>query len=313
MGRRLEAADVLALARHLPVGEHGQLGRAPAQEGAEAEGAVDDGRGGEAVRPDLRLVEEDLLGEAGHGRREAEVLGEAGLGRGVAGADRAVVDEELRARAHDGEAEVAVIQDGEGGGPEALVRDPVLEDEAGRAEPRREAPLETQVLAEQPHLPRLALDLQQVVVAAPLLAHAQVLGGEVRRTAVEAVAVALGVRRAHVVETTGGDEPSAEGAEPPEAKGLVERGRAERGVKPRERPAGMLGRAEVEPAVEEHLETEAGARVDVRRADAPHPPIRELHETNAGDLRHPPDQPAQRPFLDRAPEDAGHVTPCRAA
>ena len=206
-----------------------------------------------------------------------------------------------------------MVEDGEGRGPEALVRDPVLEDEARRAEPRREPPLEPQVLAEEPPLPRLALDLQHVVVAAPLLAHAQVLGGEVRRPAVEAVALALGVGRAEVVEAAGRDEPAAERPEPADAAGLVERGRAERGVKPREGPPGVLGRAEVEPAVQEHLEAEAGARVDLGRAHAAHAPVRELHEADAGDLRHPPDEPAQLLPPDRAAEDAGHVTPCGGA
>ncbi len=67
------------------MGEHRQLGRAPADEGAEAERAVDDRGAGEAVRVGDRLVEEDLLREAGLRRPEATVVGEAGARRLVPG------------------------------------------------------------------------------------------------------------------------------------------------------------------------------------------------------------------------------------
>ena len=244
---------------------------------------------------DVRLVEEDLLGETGGGRAEAEVVREPGARGLVAGPDRPVADEQLRVRAHDREAEVAVVQDRERRGPEALVRHAVLEDQARGAEPRHDPALEAQVLAEEARLPRLALDLEHVLVAAPLLAHAQVLGGEVRGPAVQAVALALGIGRPEVVEAAGRDEPAAEGAQPTEAAGLVERGRTERGVRPREGPAGVLGRPEVEPPIEEHLETEARAGEHLGRPHPTHTAVGEVHEPDAGQLGHPSDQPAQLP------------------
>ena len=113
----------------------------------------------------------------------------------------------------------------------------------------------------------------------------------------QAVALALGVGGAEVVEAAGRDEPPAERAQPPEAASLVERGRPERGVEPREGPARVLGRPEVEPAVHENLEAEAGARVDLGRAQSPHAPVRELHEADARHLGHPSDEPAQLVLL----------------
>ena len=150
VGRGLEAAHVLALPGHLPVGEHRQLRGAPAHERAEAERAVDDRGGGEAVRAARGSWKKTCSAKPVVRRAEAAVVGEAGLGRRVARPDRAVADEQLRVRAHHREAEVAVVEDRERRGPEALVRHAVLEDQARRAEPRRQPALEAQVLAEEP-------------------------------------------------------------------------------------------------------------------------------------------------------------------
>ncbi len=295
------------------MGEHGQLGGSPAHERAEPQRAVDDRRGGDPVASDARLVEEDLLGEPGLRRAEPEVIGEPGAGGLVARADRAVAHEELRVRAHDREAEVAVVEHGERRGPEALVRHAVLEEEARRAETGGDPALEAQVLAEEARLPRLALELQDVLVAAPLLADPHALGGQVRGPAVERVALAFRVGRPEVVEAAGGDETAAEGAQPAEAGALVERRRPEGGVHEGERAAGVLRGADVEPAVDEHLEAEAGAGVDVGRAHPAHAAVGELHEPDAGHLGGASHELPEVLPPERAAEEAGHVTPCVAA
>ncbi len=166
-------------------------------------------------------------------------------------------DEQLRVGADDGEAEVAVVEDGERRRAEALVRHAVLDDDARRAEARRQPALEAQVLAEEPALARLALDLQHVVLAAPLLPHAHVLRGQVGRAAVQAEALALRVGRAVVGESAGRDEAAAERPEPADARGLVERGRAEGGVQEGEGATRVLRGADVDPAVEQDEEAEA--------------------------------------------------------
>jgi hypothetical protein len=203
-----------------------------------------------------------------------------------------------------------VVEHGEGRGPEALVRHPVVEDQARGAQAGRDPALEAQVLPEEAGLPRLALDLEDVVLPAPVLADAHVLAGEVRGPAVEAVPLAFRVGRPEVVEAARRDQAAAERPQPPEARPLLERGCGEGGVEEGEGAARVLGGAHVEPAVDEHLEAEAGARVDVGGAHPAHPAVREVDEPDPRDLGEASDELPELLLPEGPAEEARHATSC---
>jgi hypothetical protein len=104
------------------------------------------------------------------------------------------------------------------------------------------------------------------------------------------VARRAGVGGTEVVEAASGHEPPAEGAQPPRASVFLQRGTAERGMDPRERALRMFGRADVESPIDENEEAKPRSRVDIRRAKAARPAIREFDHTDPGHLRYIPDQ-----------------------
>jgi len=63
--------------------------------------------------------------------------------------------------------------------------------------------------------------------------------------------------------------------------------------------------AQVEPSVDEHLEAEARAGEHLGRPHPAHAAVGEVHEADAGQLRHPPHQAAELLFLERTAEDSG--------
>jgi hypothetical protein len=172
-----------------------------------------------------------------------------------------------------------------GRGPRALVADPVDDHDLARAEARRDAPVQDQGFAHGRRLPDRALDLQRVVVAAPALGDAHVLRGGVGNAAVQTEGLTLvDLRLAEMREAAGREQAAAEGAQPAVALGVVLLGGAEGGMEPGQRPAPVLGRAEVEGPVDEHLEAEAAARPDVGGAQAARLAVRDLDQPDAGDL-----------------------------
>ncbi len=83
-------------------------------------------------------------------------------------------------------------------------------------------------------------------------------------------------------------------------------GDARAGCSPGERAPGVLGGADVEPAVDEHLEAEAGAGVDVGRAQPAHAAVGELDEPDARELGDAADErAAARPFRNDRPKMLG--------
>ena len=123
-----------------------------------------------------RRALEDLLGEARLRRLEAGQAVHAELGAGIAGAHRLVVYLKLTVRADHREAEVAVIQDHVRGGREAVVAYSVLDAKEISTQLGGDFATQQQVLRPERRLPRLALDLQHVIVAAPLLGDVDLRG-----------------------------------------------------------------------------------------------------------------------------------------
>ena len=154
----------------------------------------------------------------------------------------------------------------------------------------------SEVLAEDRCLQRLAFRPEHALVALPALAVARQPGGTVGEASVEREllgllrrVVVLGGRvlghEQRVVDPAGGQKAAAPVAHEAEALPLVEpgAGEADAGV-PRQRTAGELAAPDVEGAVDEDVEGEAGARPELEHAHAALGAVAERGEPNAGDL-----------------------------
>jgi hypothetical protein len=109
-----------------------------------------------------------------------------------------------------------------------------------------------------------------------------------------------------VGEPARGDEAPAERAQPADAGRLVQPGRAEGGVEEREGAAGVVGGADVHPAVEQDEEAEARPRPYVRGPYAARPPVGQLHQPDSGDLRLAADEASQLALFVRASMNDRH-------
>ena len=230
-------------------------------------------------------MEEDLLRVGCLGRIEPGMAVEACARGRVARLDGVVADEQLRVGTDDGKPEVAVVEHHVRGGLEALVAHDILDKQVAGAHARGNTAREQQVFAEEGRLAHTAFDAQHILLPTPLLNHADVFGRDMRDAAVQAERLAgVFVGVADLGEAAGGHEAAAKRAQPAEPLWLVLGGRAKRGEEPGEGTAGEVGGADVERTVEEDLEAEAAAGVDVGDAHAAGLAVGALEETDAGEL-----------------------------
>lgn len=232
-----------------------------------------------------------------------QLMLEAGLGRvadrsrhGPVSLDRRVVSgrgvpachQELGPLVDHREPGIAVVGEHVRGQRVPGVLDLVVDGEAGLADARLDAPAQRQVLAEHRGLEHLALRPQQALVAVPPLAVADQPGGQAAdaplqpvrdvrdgRLNVQLVEVLGGVllRHQRVVKPAGHDHAAAPRPEPAPAIRLVVPGTDHPGGgQPARRLAGQLARADVEAAVDQHVEREPGAGPELENANAPELP-----------------------------------------
>ena len=185
---------------------------------------------------------------------------------------------------------------------EAVIDDAVVQPDLVRADLRFDAADEMQVLAEHRRLLHHAFGPEHAVVAVPALA----VAGEPRRDgadaavdrmadglawAVDIVVGRLVVHEQDVVEPAG-DEQAGEGAQPGEAALaliFVQARMAEAGRRmPADRHAAVLAVGDVERAVDQHREAQAGAGAELQHADAALDAVAERHQPHAGELRQRP-------------------------
>ncbi len=178
----------------------------------------------------------------------------------------------------------------------ADVLDLVGDGQARLADARLDPPAQDEVLAEDRCLQRLAFRPEHALVALPVLAVTRQPGGAVGEAPVERELLGL-LRRVvilggrvlgheqRVVDPAGGEKAAAPVAHEAETLPLVEpgAGEADAGV-PRQRTAGEFTATDVEGAVDEDVEGEAGARPELEHAHAALGPVSELGQPNAGDL-----------------------------
>ena len=306
VGRGLDAEHVETGLQALPLDQAGQGLAVEVEadaEAARAERGIDQGCRRHAVRRRDQVVLIDLLAEVGLGRTLKAIADPLGAQVRVHRMDdRAARQQELGALVEHRPAEIVVVEQHVRGRTKAPVLDPVGDADADAAERRLDPPDQHQVLAEHRHLGDLALGPQRAAIALPALAVAQEPPRNLGDPAVQRIVdradagidVARGVRgrgRQRVVEPAGRQEAGERPQEAP-AAALLDRGQrrvARPGRRaPADRDAAILGREQVEAAIERDPEAQAGAGAEVEQAHAALRAVGELEQLDARDLRQGP-------------------------
>jgi hypothetical protein len=251
------------------LGEQRQLRLAIAHVGAQAtlalEGAVgQDGRR-VAVLGGHHLVVEALLGIAGDGGLVAGVAVQARRRHGVARRHPLRGGEQFGALVQQREAKVAVIEHHVGHGAKALVGHHVADEQAGFAEAGPDTPGEGQVLAKDHRLAHAAAHPHLVFVATPGAVSPHAFRRQMVQAAVQPQRLALvHAGRAGAGEAAAGHQAAVEGAQPAQPFAFVIGGmrRAGRGL-PGEGGAVELGGADIHAAIQQHLQAESRAGLDL--------------------------------------------------
>ena len=282
---------------------------------AEPEPAVDDRDGNDPVGLGGDIVLEHLLDETFRRSHERAVALDGVV---AARLDAARRNEQLRAGVDDREADVDVVEEHVRGRVEADVLDRVVDTHARLADTSLDPPAQQELLAEHGGLEHLALRPQHALLAVPALAVAGQARRAVRHAPVQAEALGLLRREVvlrgrvlgheeRVVDPAGRQEPAAPGAEEAEALRLTEpRPREADARAPGKRATAVLAAPEIEGAVDEHVESEAGAGAELEHAHAPLGTVPERDEADARDLVEPPDPLEQLGLPVRPPPQLGH-------
>jgi hypothetical protein len=201
------------------------------------------------------------------------------------------------------------------------VLDLIGDREPNLADSRLDAPAQHEALAEHRGLQHLALGPQHALIACPALAVPEQSRRQPAGPPVQPVGDALqhvrliemgrrvpaGYQR--VVQAAGHHHPAAPGAEPAPLVWLVVPGRDHaRGRLPAQRQPGELASADIETAVDQHVEREAAAGTELKDAHAAAEAIAEGHQPDSRGLLQPANPPQQFGPAPLVTEQIRHVS-----